>query len=118
MELIFTIESASIESGVIIPSQRAFGSSSFFECSMVDLTLADFQNFSFKHVVLESSPTSQHLRVKLAFLGLTTVIIEISIIVRPVGKDIGSFALGFPIFEVSDVEIVILFVHLSEAFRI
>lgn len=40
---------------------------------------------------------------------------EIAVVVRPVVEDIGSFSLGSAIFEVTDVQRTIGFVHSSEA---
>jgi len=127
MKLIFWVEGPLVFVGTVgglplecsfrLPLECSFHSDSLIVFAVEFVVWSGFCASPVEGVVLEAADVGDLVWFEEAFEGVCLVVFEFAAVVGPVGEDEGAGAFGFAALEVSDIEALVLFVHLAETVR-
>ena len=119
MELVIFIEKPFVNVSIIMvhPSQGSYGSFSFFISTLKTIVFSFFCSLPIKGIIFKTSFIIHLIRLIVSDSTISTIIPKLSLIKRPIVKDVDPFSFGFAILEVSNVNTSIRFIHFSKAIR-
>ena len=100
------------------PGQPTSGSRSALVVALIAMSLACFHPESMEDVIPKPANVLQLLGLVLALnslAGLCLVVVELTVIIRPIGEDESSIAVSLAMLEIADEETTVLFVHRSKS---
>ena len=119
MELVERVELAfvSILLAVDLPGKSSLLPGSVHVPSHELVVPAFLVGLTVKGVVPEATGVGQLVRHVFSFLGLSTVVVEVTLVVRAIFEDINSTTRGPSVLEVADINAAVRLVHSTESMR-